>query len=197
MTVEGEREKRIEAIERRLANSSGATDGGVEDEPPTNRSSKVTSSKGASKRSKFPGSGRTISGKTVEGEDEDDDEFGDEGELDGDAGSDFDEEYLSDEDEDEGEDAYDSEEESTARGGLSTYNLRAPSSKRKLSGDGSDDSDDENAGPTLRTRQKVAPRHSIAANGGSDDEDEDDVQDGINTGENDNEGDEEEEDDDF
>ncbi|KAJ2068510.1 hypothetical protein GGH13_004880 [Coemansia sp. S155-1] len=191
MTVEDEREKRIEAIERRLAGSSGcvqANDGVVEGESPAARSSKVISSKGAPKRSKFPGSGRTIAGETVDGDDEDDDEP--EGEFEGDAGSDFDEEYLSEEDEDDGEDAYDSEEESTTRGGSSTYNLRAPSSKRKLGEGATDDSDDEDAGPTLRTRQKVAPRQSAAA-----DEDEEDDQDEDGTGENDNEEEEEEEED--
>ncbi|KAJ2502550.1 hypothetical protein IWW47_002980, partial [Coemansia sp. RSA 2052] len=171
------------------------------DLPSAGHSSKVASSKGAPKRSKFPGSGRTISGDTVEGDDEEDDEEDDEpedgeGEFEGDAGSDFDEEYLSEDDEDDGEDAYDSEEESAVRGGSATYNLRAPSSKRKLSGDVADDSDNEDAGPSLRTRQKVVPRRNTAANAASEDEDEDvDESDGAGADDA-NEEDENEEDDD-
>ncbi|KAJ2731984.1 hypothetical protein IW152_004137 [Coemansia sp. BCRC 34962] len=186
MTVEDEREKRIEAIERRLAGTSGATGGTVEEELPVNHSSKVTSNRGAPKHRKFPGSGRTISGETVDGDDKDGDEP--EGEFEGDdepeddTGSDFDEEYLSEEDEDDGEDAYGSEEESTARGGSSTYNLRAQSSKRKLSVEATDDSDDYDAGPTLRTRRKVVPRHSATADDNDDGDD-----DGDNGGSNDDE----------
>ncbi|KAJ2742787.1 hypothetical protein GGI20_004226 [Coemansia sp. BCRC 34301] len=195
MTTEAEREKRVEAIERRLAGSSGATNEAVSGgESSAGHNPKAASSKGASKRSKFPGSGRTIGGDTVEGdEDEDADEPEDgEGDFEGDAGSDFDEEYLSEDDEDDGEDAYDSEEEESAvRGGSATYNLRAPSSKRKHASEIAD-SDDEGTGPSLRTRQKVAPRRSTAANDDSEDEeDDDDEEDGAGS-DDDNEEDDEE-----
>ncbi|KAJ2005400.1 hypothetical protein GGI04_002264 [Coemansia thaxteri] len=154
MTVESEREKRAEAIEKRLGSSNTATNG------------------------YFPGTGRTISGVAVDEDDDgESDGVAEPEDAEGDAGSDFDEEYQSgDEEEEEDDDAsYDSEEQDGARGGSSIYNLRTPNSKRKLSHDGASDSEGEDEGPSLRTRQKLVPaRGSVAKDDENEDEDEDD-----------------------
>ncbi|KAJ2508792.1 hypothetical protein H4217_008469, partial [Coemansia sp. RSA 1939] len=64
--------------------------------------------------------------------------------------------YLSEDDGDLDDEEYSSsEDEDTARGGSSVYNLRSPALKRKMGSGSADASDDEGAGPSLRTRQKT------------------------------------------
>ncbi|KAJ2548419.1 hypothetical protein EV175_004838 [Coemansia sp. RSA 1933] len=128
--------------------------------------------KGSSKNARFPGVGRTLSGgpaddsnkgidegENEEAEDEEyvsDNKAGDD-DKGADEGSDFDEEAYDSEDDDADNDDYssgeDDEDDDEARGGSSVYNLRSPALKRKF---GSSDSEDEDTGPSLRTRQKMA-----------------------------------------
>ncbi|KAJ1966356.1 hypothetical protein GGI12_000136 [Dipsacomyces acuminosporus] len=197
MTVEAEREKRVEAIERRLNGQSTTAEAG---EP---QAAAPVSIKGSSKKGKgsgkFPGVGKSLSGHgdnidapesgDDDGDDEENDgEFGgdavpydedddDEDEFGGEAGSDFEEEYQSGEDEEdydeEEEDAvYGSDDEDAPRGGSGTYNLRTPNSKRKLGA--GDNGDEDGNGPSLRTRQRRNTSYSEGdEEAAEEDEDED------------------------
>ncbi|KAJ2396723.1 hypothetical protein GGI23_003798 [Coemansia sp. RSA 2559] len=136
--------------------------------PGQNTAPAAISNKDSSKNARFPGVGRTLSGRTTdhnkeEAEEEEEPDNASESEAVGndgqdgtDEGSDFDDEasYQSEDDDLDNEEEYSSDnddDEDAARGGSSVYNLRSPALKRKL---GSGDSDDEET-PSLRTRQKT------------------------------------------
>ncbi|KAJ2354997.1 hypothetical protein IWW50_000916 [Coemansia erecta] len=164
MTVEAEREKRANAIEKRLSGGQEVADA----EPQDTSAPDAAPAKRTAKRGKFPGSGQSLSGEAEQPSDagESEDEV-DEAELEeADSGSDFEEELTEDE-----EDAYsdeDAEDDVAPRGGQGTYNLRTAASKRRLS-DGADDSDDgEVSSP--RTRRRTAVNYSEGAGDHDDDE---------------------------
>ncbi|KAJ1741797.1 hypothetical protein LPJ78_003134 [Coemansia sp. RSA 989] len=143
MTVEAEREKRMEAIERRLGGSQEA----IADTQEANASVKSTTAR----RGKFPGSGQSLNDQPEETSDEE--ESDEEPELeDVDSGSDF-EELLTEDEDDEG-DYSDDEEIVSPRGGQGTYNLRTALPKRDRSSNGSD----EDRSP--RTRRRTAINYS-------------------------------------
>ncbi|KAJ2454147.1 hypothetical protein EV183_001749 [Coemansia sp. RSA 2336] len=146
MTVEAEREKRMEAIERRLGSGQGA----IADTQEANVSAKDTTAR----QSKFPGSGQPLNDQSEGTSDEE--ESDEEPELDDvDSGSDF-EELLTEDEDDEG-DYSDEEEVVSPRGGQGTYNLRTALPKRDRSGNGSD----EDRSP--RTRRRTAVNYSEEA----------------------------------
>ncbi|KAJ2849765.1 hypothetical protein IWW36_002386 [Coemansia brasiliensis] len=140
MTVETEREKRMEAIERRLGGSQEA----IADAQEANVSGKSA----ATRRNKFPGSGQSLSGKVDQSEGTSgEEESGDEPELD-DVESDSDFEELLTDDEDEEGDYSDDEEVVSPRGGHATYNLRTALPKRSRASNESD----EDRSPRTRRR---------------------------------------------
>ncbi|KAJ1667360.1 hypothetical protein IW140_000925 [Coemansia sp. RSA 1813] len=146
---------------------------GREDATNINSTAPAISIKGSSKEARFPGVGRTLSEsitdnskdkdkkgdkKEKESDNASDDEVADKGKAGTDEGSDFDEEeyeeaYQSEDDDLDNEEYSSDEDEDAARGGSSVYNLRSPALKRKID---SGVSDDEDTGPSLRTRQKIA-----------------------------------------
>ncbi|KAJ1857701.1 hypothetical protein GGH12_003521 [Coemansia sp. RSA 1822] len=163
MTVEAERGKRADAIEKRLNSGQDVID--TTDESQSTSAVDAVPAKRGRKRSKFPGSGRSLSGAADQASDASASEASeseaeiDEAELDADSGSDFDEELTEDDDE---EDAVSSDEEVVApRGGQGTYNLRAPASKRRLSNT-SNESDTVDA-VSPRTRRRTTVNYSERA----------------------------------
>ncbi|KAJ2106056.1 hypothetical protein GGF48_006203 [Coemansia sp. RSA 921] len=178
MSVEAERGKRADAIEKRL-NSGQDSVIDTADEPQSTGTVDAVPAKRGGKRGKFPGSGRSLSGAADQASDASASEASeseadiDEAELeDADSGSDFDEELT----EDEEDDAVSSDEDVVApRGGQGTYNLRTPASKRRLS-DASNESDTVDAvSPRTRRRTAVnyserADDHDDVATGESDDD---------------------------
>ncbi|KAJ2499055.1 hypothetical protein GGH96_003847 [Coemansia sp. RSA 1972] len=163
MTVEAECGKRADAIEKRLNSGQDVID--TADEPQSTGTVDAVPAKRGGKRSKFPGSGRSLSGAADQASDASASEASeseaeiDEAELeDADSGSDFDEELT----EDEEDDAVTSDEDVAApRGGQGTYNLRASASKRRLS-DASNESDAVDA-VSPRTRRRTAVNYSERA----------------------------------
>ncbi|KAJ1737703.1 hypothetical protein LPJ72_000228 [Coemansia sp. Benny D160-2] len=174
MTVQTGRENAANAGDR-APGEAGST-------PDLDNTSPAIPAKKSSKSARFPGVGRTLSDAPTEShkhnsddgdeeEDEDEDEelsddandngAAGKGQDDADRASDFDEDeyeeaYLSEDDGDLDDEEYSSsEDEDTARGGSSVYNLRSPALKRKMGSGSADASDDEGAGPSLRTRQKT------------------------------------------
>ncbi|KAJ2658425.1 hypothetical protein IW148_004712 [Coemansia sp. RSA 1199] len=175
MTVEAERGKRADAIEKRLNSGQDVID--TTDESQSTSAVDAVPAKRGGKRSKFPGSGRSLSGAADQASDASASEASeseaeiDEAELDADSGSDFDEELTEDDDE---EDAVSSDEEVVApRGGQGTYNLRAPASKRRLSNT-SNESDTVDA-VSPRTRRRTTVNYSERADDDAAEESDDDA----------------------
>lgn len=116
---------------------------------------------------KFPGTGRTLSGKVIEGEEE---------EAPGSDGGEsaYHSSNQDDEDEYDEDDGYESDEDSASaaivRGGSGSYNLRSPGAiKRKIRDVGVSDDD---RGPALRTRRKTIPDYAEDEDEEPEDDDE-------------------------
>ncbi|KAJ2080433.1 hypothetical protein H4R24_003088 [Coemansia sp. RSA 988] len=162
MATEAEREQRLKAVRSRA-------EAAVPEPKPkllgTSLSNTKAPTKGRAKTCKFPGTGQSLSGEVHE---ESDTANADNVETSGEEESDFGEDYDTDEDDDNDSEEYDDADDSddskirTTRSGQGTYNLRTQGPKRKHAADNSA-SDLSDAGPSLRTRQRVARNYNESA----------------------------------